>query len=96
MKKILLMIFVSMFILPTAYADEEIQLAAIMNASGSSNIQANKRIYAVDENQMSMGSGFSSTSFRDDYEYGIIAGAIIAAAIAYSFQDNGASSTVTH
>ena len=86
----------SMVLLPPAYADEEIQLAAIVNASGSSNIQANKRIYATDANQWSMGSGYASTSIRDDNEFGIVAGILIAGAIAFSLQDNGASSTVTH
>jgi len=94
MKKIFLILFVSMIILPPAYADEEIQLAAIVSASGSSNIQANKRIYATDINQLSMGSGYASTSRSEGYEFGVMAGIVVAAAIAIAVEDT--SGAVSH
>jgi len=74
MKKIIfLMVFVSMISLSPAYADEEIQLAAVMSAS---DIQVNKRVYATDVNRL------SASSNKQDYEFGIVAGIVIAATIA--------------
>ena len=93
MKKLFLMVFVCMISLSTAYADEEIQLAAVMSASGSSNIQKNKRIYASDFSGWGSSSGYTST--RDEYEFGILAGVAVAAAIAVAV-DGGSDSTSSH
>jgi len=80
MKKIILAVFVSMMILSPAYADEEIQLAAVMVESGYSATDANKVIYAMPDNQA---GGSSSYASRDsDFEYAIISGIVIGGVLA--------------
>lgn len=84
MKKIILAVFVTMMMLSSAYADEEIQLAAVMVESGYSATDANKMIYAVPDNRP---SGSYRYAARDvGTEYAIMAG-IVAAGVLVSVVD---------
>ena len=76
MKKIILAVFASMILASPVYADEEIQLAAVMEDSGSSSIEANKKIYARS------GGGFGRESRDPSYEYAVVTGVIVAGIIA--------------
>ena len=88
MKKIILAAFVSMIMLPSAYAGEEIQLAAVMSASDSSNLTANKKLY-------SRPGGSARYGFRDsDFEYAIIAGIVVVVVLASTA--DGWNSTSNH
>ena len=80
MKKIILAVFVTMMMLSPAYADEEIQLAAVMVESGYSATDTNKMIYASLDNRASR--SFRGGSRDSDFEYGIIAGIVVAVVLA--------------
>ena len=93
MKKSILTLFVSMIMCSTAYADETIQLAAVMGGSDSSNIQANQRVYAS-ENARSSGSS-GSASRTPGFEFAVISGVVVAATIA-SLATDSTNSTSNH
>ena len=73
MKKIILAVFVTMMMSP-AYADEEIQLAAVMVESGYSATEADKMIYAA--------PGARGGSSNEGFEYAIVAGIVITGVLA--------------
>ena len=87
MKKIILAILVSMMMMSSAYADETIQLAAVMTESNPSPIDANKKIYATSGNQGGGSGGMMSGST-------IIVGIVVAGALALTV--NGFDSTSNH
>ncbi|MCK4585831.1 MAG: hypothetical protein KAU29_00710 [Gammaproteobacteria bacterium] len=92
MKKIILAVFASMILASPVYAGEEIQLAAVMVDSNSSELTANKRIYALGDGRSSGGIGRRA---RDEsFEYAIIAG--IAVAVVLASTADGWDSTSNH
>ena len=87
MKKIILAILVSMMMMSSAYADETIQLAAVMTESSTSPIEMNKKIYATSSFQGGGSSGVLSGN-------AIIVGIVVASTLALSI--NGFDSTSNH
>lgn len=79
MKKIIFAVFVTLM-MSSAYADEEIQLAAVMVESGYSATNANKMIYAAPDNQT--GGSSSYASGQSDYEYAVISGIVVGGMLA--------------
>ena len=88
MKKIILAVFVSVMVVSPVYADEEIQLAAVMVDTDSTPIVTNKKMYAA--------LGGDGLGGRDEgiTDYSIIAGITVAATLA--IVASGADSTSNH
>ena len=88
MKKIILAVLVSMMMVSQVYADEEIQLAAVMTESSTSPIETNKKIYATSGFQGGGGSaGLMSGST-------ILVGIVVAGSLV--MVADGFSSTSNH
>ena len=81
MKKLLLAAFISMVMLSSAYAAEEIQLAAVMSASDSSTLTANKKLYSAIGDNRATGSARLANK-GSSYEYAIITGVAVAGLLA--------------
>ena len=87
MKKIILAVFASVVMISPVYADEEIQLAAVMVDTDTTPIVTNKKMYAA----LGSVSGGVDEGITD---YSIIAGITVAAALA--IVASGADSTSNH
>ncbi len=74
MKTTILAVFISMM-MSSAYADEEIQLAAVMSASDSSTLTANKKLYAIGDARS--GGGFRSGTRSSNFDYAVIGGVVV-------------------
>ena len=92
MKKIILAVFLGAIMSSSAYAGEEIQLAAVMGESGSSTLAANKKLYAVGDGRSS--GGFSYRNKESNFDYAII-GAVAVGLLAV-IVEGGSDSTSNH
>jgi homoserine dehydrogenase len=90
MKKLLLAAFITMVMMSSAYAGEEIQLAAVMTESGASTLTANKKVYAAMGDTRPSGS-FGSANKSSNYEYAVITGIAIAGLLAIAVDGNSTS-----
>ena len=81
MKKLLLAAFISTVMMSSAYAGEEIQLAAVMSASDSSTLTANKKVYAaIGDTRASGGNRLANKD--SGFEYAVITGVAVAGLLA--------------
>ena len=87
-KKVILAIFVSLMMGSPVYADEEIQLAAVMIDSDSSPIETNKKTYAA------LGGSGSGASAGGVSGTAIITGIVVAATLVIA--SDGFDSTSNH
>jgi len=81
MKKLLLAASISMVMMSSAYAGEEIQLAAVMSASDSSTLTANKKLPAAIGDTRASG-GFGSASKNSNFEFAVLTGIAVAGLLA--------------
>ena len=90
MKKLLLAASISMVMMSSAYAGEEIQLAAVMTESGASTLTANKKVYAAIGDTRPSGN-FGSANKNSNFEYAIITGVAVAGLLAIVVDGNSTS-----
>ena len=92
MKKMILMVFISMIMLSSAYADEKIQLAAVMSEAGSDKLTTNKKLYAIGDARS--GGVFRPGTSDSNFDYAVIGGVVVV--LLGVVVEGGADSTSNH